>query len=64
MYSGKKSFSLMSNLISFQQQIIEVAHANTALTEERDKLKNKIESLSTDESKRYPPQLLREYSKL
>ncbi|XP_071876770.1 uncharacterized protein isoform X3 [Bombus fervidus] len=35
-----------------KQQIIEVAHKNTDLSQERDNLKSKLQSLSEDESKR------------
>lgn len=35
-----------------QQQIIEVAHANTALSQERDHLKNKLQSYSEEEARR------------
>ena len=43
---------LLNEITKLQQQISEVEHANKALTQERDKLKNKMESLSDDESKR------------
>ncbi|XP_043252538.1 thyroid receptor-interacting protein 11-like [Colletes gigas] len=35
-----------------KQQIVEATHANTTLTQERDTLKNRLESLTEDESKR------------
>ncbi|XP_034175226.2 uncharacterized protein LOC117601961 [Osmia lignaria lignaria] len=43
---------LLNEISRLQQQIIEVAHANTALSQERDHLKNKLQSYSEEETRR------------
>ncbi|XP_076634170.1 uncharacterized protein LOC143348150 [Colletes latitarsis] len=44
---------LLSEIAKLQQQMVEATHANTTLTQERDTLKNRLESLTEDEFKRY-----------
>ncbi|XP_053983584.1 uncharacterized protein LOC128878931 [Hylaeus volcanicus] len=44
---------LLKEITRLQQQIVEATQANTTLKLERDDLKNKLDSLTEDESKRY-----------